>query len=347
MKNLILHDPIWLLALLALPIVAWLRSRRQVPVLLVPFAAAWHRRSLTAPSRWPIIAGFGGLALLIIALARPQRIEDKREVHSEGYDIILCVDVSGSMLDEEGSRPGENPNRLQTIKPIIQSFIERRPRDRIGLVLFGRKAYTLAPLTFDHDWISRQLARVKVGMVDPDGTVIGDGLGTSLARLQQEERTRNGHRMGAFIVLLTDGGESIDPNTHAPLSLLPPLDAAKVAQAKHVPVYTIGVGRDGWVWVPVQVNGATRYTQRFSRDVDPALLKEIADDTGGNFYRAEDRDTIEKAFNAIDRAQKIEFQAKSYLVTTELFWWLAIPGFVALLAGAIAARPGSKTQVLA
>ncbi len=347
MKNLILHDPIWLLALLALPIVAWLRSRRQVPVLLVPFAAAWHRRSLTAPSRWPIIAGFGGLALLIVALARPQRVEDKREVHSEGYDIILCVDVSGSMLDEEGPRPGEYPNRLQTIKPIIQSFIERRPRDRIGLVLFGRKAYTLAPLTFDHEWISKQLARVKVGMVDPDGTVIGDGLGTSLARLQQEERTRNGHRMGAFIVLLTDGGESIDPNTHAPLSLLPPLDAARIAQAKHLPIYTIGVGRDGWVWVPVQVNGGTRYTQRFSRDVDPALLKEIADETGGNFYRAEDRDTIEKAFNAIDRAQKIEFQAKSYLVTTELFWWLAIPGFAALLAGAIAARPRSTTQALA
>lgn len=347
MSNLVLHDPLWLVALLALPVVAWLRGRRQVPVLLVPFAAAWHRKSLAAPTRWPVLVGFGGLVLLIVALARPQRVEDKREVRSEGYDIILCVDVSGSMLDEEGPRPGEYPNRLQTIKPVIQSFIERRPRDRIGLVLFGRKAYTLAPLTFDHDWISKQLARLKVGMVDPNGTVIGDGLGTSLSRLEQQTREEGGHRMGAFIVLLTDGGESTDPSTNNPLSLLPPLDAAKVAQSKHVPIYTIGVGRDGWVWVPVQVNGGTRYTQRFSRDVDPELLKQIADDTGGNYYRAEDKDTIEKAFNAIDRAKKIEFQAKSYLVTTELFWWFAAPGFALLLIGALAVRPLWRKEAIA
>jgi len=339
MKNLVLHNPLWLLALLALPLVAWLRSRREVPVLLVPFAAAWHRKSLAAPSRWPVILGFAGLAFLIVALARPQRVEDKREVRSEGYDLMLCVDVSGSMLFEEGPRPGEYPNRLQTIKPIVQSFIEKRPHDRIGLVLFGRKAYTLAPLTFDHDWISRQLSRIKIGMVDPDGTVIGDGLGTALARLEQQARMEQGKRVGAFVVLLTDGGESMDPNTRAPLSVLPPLDAARLAHSRHIPIYTVGVGRDGWVWVPPQGNGSTRYSQTFSRDSDPQLLGEIAETSGGTFYRAEDKDTIEKAFNAIDRARKIEFQAKSYLVTTELFWWLALPGLVALLIGAVAARP--------
>lgn len=345
--NLTFHDPLWLLALLALPAVAWLRGRREVPVLLIPFAAAWHRRSLAGQSRWPVIAGFSGLALLIVALARPQRIDDKREVHSEGYDIILCVDVSGSMLDEEGSRPGESPNRLQSIKPIVQSFIERRPRDRIGLVLFGRKAYTLAPLTFDHDWISRQLARIRVGMVDPDGTAIGDGLGTSLTRLEQEARVDRGQRMGAFIVLLTDGGESIDPTTRAPLSLLPPLEAARIARSRNIPIYTIGVGRDGWVWVPMQVNNTTRYTQRFSRDVDPALLRQIAEDTGGSFFRAEDEDTVDKAFSAIDRARKIEFQAKSYLVTTELFWWLAVPGLLGVIAGGMPLRRGAGPRLRA
>lgn len=333
------HDPLWLLALAVLPLVAWLRGRRQVPVLLVPFAAAWHRTSLAAPSRWPMALGFTGLVLIIAALARPQRVDDKREVRSEGYDILLCVDVSGSMLWEESSRPGEGASRLQTVKPIIQDFINRRPHDRIGLVLFGRRAYTMAPLTFDHEWISRQLARVRVGMVDPDGTVIGDGLGTAINRLQQEERINNGHRKGAFIVLLTDGGESMDPNTHAPLSLLPPLDAARVAHEKQVPIYTIGVGRDGWVWVPIQVNGTTRYTQRFSREVDPELLQQIASDTGAQFFRAEDKDTVDHAFRAIDRAQKIEFQAKSYLVTTELFWWLAGPGLVALILAALSAQP--------
>ncbi len=338
MNNVVLHSPLWLLGLLTLPLIAWLRGRRSVPVLLVPFAAAWHRPSLAAPARWPVVAGFAGLALLFVALARPQRVEDKREVRSEGYDIMLVVDVSGSMLDEEGPRPGEFPNRLQTVKPVIQSFIEKRPHDRIGLVLFGRKAYTLAPLTFDHAWIARQLERIKVGMVDPVGTAIGDGLGTGLARLQQQARVGGGHRKGAFVVLLTDGGESMNPDTGAPVSLLPPLEAAKVAASHQVPVYTIGVGRDGWVWVPMQVNGATRYSQRFSRDVDPALLRQIAEQTGGQFFRAEDDDTVAKAFSAIDRAQKIEFQAKSYLVTTELFWWLTLPALGSLLLAAAATR---------
>ncbi|PTX91687.1 VWA domain-containing protein [Opitutus sp. ER46] len=345
--TLVFHDPLWLLALLALPLLAWLRGRRHLPVLLVPFAAAWHRKSLTAPARWPMALGFTGLVLLIGALARPQRVEDKRETRSEGYDIMLCVDVSGSMLWEEGPRPGEYPNRLQVIKPIIQGFIDRRPHDRIGLVLFGRRAYTVAPLTFDHEWISRQLARVKVGMVDAEGTVIGDGLGTTLNRMEQEQRISGGHRMGAFIVLLTDGAESTDPETGTPLSTLPPREAARIAASKNIPIYTIAVGRDGYVWVPVDIRGTTRYTQRFSREVDPTLLKQIAEDTGGHFFRAEDKDTVEKAFAAIDRAKKIEFQSKSYLVTTELFWWLAIPGLAALLAAALATWPGWRREALA
>lgn len=339
MKNLTLHDPWWLLALSLLPIVAWLRSRRHVPVLLVPFAAAWYRPSLTAPARWPVALATIGLALLIGSLARPQRVEDKREVHSQGYDIMLCVDVSGSMMRHDGQRPEDLPSRLQVIKPVIQGFIDHRPQDRIGLVLFGRRAYTMAPLTFDHEWISKQLSRLKIGMIDPDGTVIGDGLGTALNRLEQENRINHGQRLGAFVVLLTDGGESIDPNTHAPLSLIPPLDDAKVAHSKGIPIYTIGVGRDGWVWEPVEINGETRYSQIYSRDSDPELLTQIAETTGGHFFRAEDKDTIQNAFDAIDRAQKIEFQAKSYLITTELFWWLAAPGLLLLVAGALAARP--------
>ncbi len=339
MKHLVFHDPLWLLALLALPLVAWLRSRRHVPVLLVPFAAAWYRPSLTAPARWPVTLALAGLALLIVGLARPQRVEDKREVHSQGYDIMLCVDVSGSMTRHDGARPDDVPSRLQLIKPIIQGFIDHRPQDRIGVVLFGKRAYTLAPLTFDHEWISRQLSRLKIGMIDPDGTVIGDGLGTALNRLQQEQRYSDGRRLGAFVVLLTDGGESFDPNTRAPLSLLPPLEAARVAREKNIPIYTIGVGRDGWVWEPVEINGETRYNQIYNRDVDPDLLRQIAETTGGRFFRAEDKDTIQNAFDAINRAQKIEFQAKSYLVTTELFWWLAVPGLLGLAAAALAARP--------
>ncbi len=136
MGRLTLQDPLWLLALLALPLVVWLRGRRRVPVLLVPFAAAWHRPSLAAPGRWPAALVLTGLALLVVALARPQRVEDKREVRSEGYDIVLAIDLSTSMRAEDFEKDGERINRLQAIKPVIQAFIERRPTDRMGSSCF-------------------------------------------------------------------------------------------------------------------------------------------------------------------------------------------------------------------
>lgn len=346
MGHLIFKDPVWLVALLALPLVLWLRGRRSVPVLLVPFAAAWHRPSLVAPSRWPVGLAFTGLALLIVGLARPQRVEDKREVHSQGYDIILAVDLSSSMLSEDYEKDGERINRLQAIKPVIQAFIERRPSDRIGIVLFSGRAYTMAPLTFDHEWLARQLERVRIGLIE-DGTAIGDGLGVALTRLEQAKREADGRRQGAFIVLLTDG-----QNNRGALS---PHQAAGLAKSRGVPVYTIGAGQDGLVLFPYldekmnpvrDANGRKRYQRRPS-DLDEGALREIAETTGGKFFRAYDNDTIESAFKAIDRAQKIEFQAKSYLVTTELFWWLAAPGLAALLLAAAFARPLRQREVFA
>jgi len=148
--NYRLADPLWLAAAVLLPLIVWVRGRARVPVLLVPFAAAWHRTSLAAASNWTAGLALSGLVLVILALARPQRVEDKREIRSQGYDIILAVDLSGSMLCEDYEKDGERINRLQAIKPVIQAFIERRPSDRIGVVLFSSKAYTLAPLTTDH-----------------------------------------------------------------------------------------------------------------------------------------------------------------------------------------------------
>src|SRR3954471_21088356 len=242
MPRFLFHDPYWLLALLALPILAWLRGRRRVPVLLVPFAAAWHRPSLTGPTRWPVALGYLGLALLIGALARPQRVEDKREVRSEGYDIMLAIDLSTSMRAEDFEKDGERLNRLQAIKPVIQAFIERRATDRIGIVLFSGRAYTMAPLTFDHDWLGRQLSRIRIGMIE-DGTAIGDGLGVALTRLEQAKRATGGKRMGAFVVLLTDGANN--------RGALQPMQAAELAKSRGIPVYTIGAGKEGRVPVPV------------------------------------------------------------------------------------------------
>jgi Ca-activated chloride channel family protein len=331
MSHLALHDPYWLLALLALPLLAWLRGRRSVPVLLVPFAAAWHRPSLAAPARWPAALTFAGLALLIVALARPQRVEDKREVRSEGYDIVLAIDLSTSMRAEDFERGGERINRLQAIKPVIQAFIERRPTDRIGIVLFSGRAYTMAPLTFDHNWLARQLERMRIGMIE-DGTAIGDGLGVSLTRLEQAKRDRAGKRIGAFIVLMTDGANN--------RGALAPKDAAEIAKSRGIPVYTIGAGKEGLVPFPVfDDNGNKRGYRHELSPLDEEALREIAAMTGGKFFRTSDTGTIEGAFKAIDRAQKIEFQAKSYLVATELFWWCAAPGLLALAVAALLSRP--------
>lgn len=337
MTRLALHDPLWLLALLTLPLVIWLRGRRSVPVLLVPFASAWHRPTLVAPSRWPVVFAFLGLIALIVALARPQHIEDKREVRSEGYDIMLAIDLSTSMRAEDFERGGERINRLQAIKPVIQAFIENRTNDRIGIVLFSGRAYTMAPLTFDHDWLARQLERVRIGMIE-DGTAIGDGLGVALTRLEQAKRDNGGRRTGAFVILMTDGA-----NNRGALS---PAQASEIAKSRGIPVYTIGSGKEGFVRTPVLDDSGRRIgTRQQLSDLDENALREIASATGGKFFRVADVDTIENAFKAIDRAQKIEFQAKSYMISTELFWWFAGPGLGALALAAALTTRGNRAQI--
>jgi len=322
-----LADPLWLLALLALPGAVWLRGRRRVPVLLVPFAAAWHRPSLTAASRCPAAVATLGLALLVTGLARPQHIEDRRETRSQGYDIVLAIDLSGSMLSEDYEKDGQRMNRLQAIKPVIEAFIDRRPADRIGVVLFSGHAYTLSPLTTDHAWLARQLERVKIGLIE-DGTAIGDALGVAVTRLDQAKREANGRRLGAFIVLLTDGANN--------MGSLSPMQAAAIAQSRGIPIYTIGAGKDGVVPFPIFDDRGNKIGYRhILADLDENALRDIADKTGGHFYRAADSGTIESAFQAIDHSQKIDFQAKSYLVTTELFPWLAAPGLALLAAAAL------------
>jgi Ca-activated chloride channel homolog len=327
--NIRLADPLWLVALLAIPLAVWLRGRARVPVLLVPFAAAWHRSSIAA-SHWTAGIAVAGLVLVVGALARPQRIEDKREVRSQGYDIMLAVDLSGSMLSEDYEKDGERINRLQAITPVIQAFIERRTSDRIGVVLFSSQAYTLAPLTTDHVWLKKQIGRVKIGLIK-DGTAIGDALGVALTRLDQAGRETSGKRKGAFIVLLTDGANN--------MGAISPIQSAKLAKARGIPIYTIGAGKDGMVPYPnFDENGKKVSYSWIAADLDEDALRDIAETTGGKFYRAADTGTIESAFQSIDSTQKIEFQAKSYLLTTELFSWLAVPGLALFGAGAWLSR---------
>lgn len=323
-------DPLWFLLLLAIPVAIWLRSRRRVPVLLVPFAAAWHRPGIAQTSRWPAALAVAGLVLLVAALARPQHVQDRREVRSEGYDILLSIDLSGSMLAEDYERAGKRMNRLQAIKPVIQAFINNRPNDRIGIVVFSGRAYTLAPLTFDHDWLDRQVDRLKIGLIE-EGTAIGDGLGVALTRLAQAARDNATGRKGGFVILLTDGANN--------RGSLTPAQATEIARSRGIPVYTIGAGRDGLVPFPVFDDSGRIITySRMQSDLDEGTLRDIARQTGGRYFRADDERTITEAFRAIDQAQKIEFQAKSYLIASELFVWLALPGAVLVLLGALAGR---------
>jgi len=284
MGNYTFKDPWWFAALLLVATLLWYRTHRRVPVLLVPFAAAWHRPSLAAASRWPVALAVTGLILLIVALARPQRVEDKREVRTEGYDIMLAIDLSGSMLAEDYERGGDRVNRLQAIKPVIQAFINDRPADRIGIVVFSGKAYTLAPLTFDHDWLARQTERLKIGLIE-DGTAIGDGLGVALTRLEQARREKGGRRQGAFVVLLTDGANN--------RGTLAPEQAAGIAKSRGVPVYTIGAGRDGIVPFPVFDDKGNKIgMRRMLSDLDESALRDIATATGGHYFLAADQATV-------------------------------------------------------
>ncbi|MDR0352243.1 MAG: VWA domain-containing protein [Opitutaceae bacterium] len=338
--NLRFADPLWFLALLAIPLVIWLRGFRSVPVLLVPFASAWHRPSLAGVSRWPVALAALGLALLVAALARPQKVDDRREVTTQGYDLMLAIDLSGSMLAEDYERNGERINRLQAIKPVIQAFINERPHDRIGVVVFADHAYTLAPLTFDHRWLARQLERLRVGLVGAQ-TAIGDGLGIALTRLEQSGRNENEKRKGAFVVLLTDGANN--------RGALAPAQAAGIAKSRGIPVYTIGAGREGRVPYPNMDDqgrkvGGYHY---FESDLDEETLRQIARETGGQYFRAHDSRTVQAAFAAIDQAEKIEFESKSYLVTTELFTGFAAAGAACVFLAALLSRKRRATAAAA
>lgn len=337
MTHWILQDPYWLLLLAALPLVAWLRSRRTPVLLMIPFASSWYRPGIR-PSRFgSAILAYLGAFLLIVALARPQQIEEKRESQQSGYDIIMAIDLSGSMKAEDYRRGSSYINRWQAIKPVIEAFIRDRPSDRIGLVVFAGRAYTLSPLTFDHDWLRRQTDRLEVGLLE-EGTAIGDGVGVALTRLEQGRRERSGPRQGAFVIVLTDGANN--------QGKLDPTEATKLAKARGIPIYTIGAGKDGITRMPVSdKSGRTVAYRRVVSDLDEPTLIDMAKETGGRYFRATDPETTESAFKAIDRAQKIEFSAQSFMVTSEVFAWFALPGSVFLAFAGINRAPKKKRGI--
>ncbi len=311
-----------LLALLLIPAVMfWRRHRGRTPVLLVPYAAAWARADRGRVQEWRIIGLYAAMVLLIFAAARPQRKDERQEVVSRGYDLMLAVDLSTSMLAEDYSGPNGPINRLEAVRPVIQAFITGRPSDRIGIVLFAGRAYTLAPLTTEHGWLEKQVARLRIGLIE-DGTAIGDGLGISLANLEANRGTASG--VGAFVVLLTDGA-----NTSGTLT---PPQATAIARHRKIPVYTIGTGRNGMVPFPVfDASGRRTGTQQRPSSLDLDALRIISAETGGHSFGAGDAKAVSSAFAAIDAARKIETQVKTHAIVTELFAWATVPALLLLI----------------
>ena len=324
--------PLVLFALLIVPaVIAWRHFRGRAPLRIVPHAAAWSRGPASSQRPW-IAALYAALALIVVALARPQRVGSDDRIAQQGYDLMLVVDLSTSMLSEDYRGARGAINRLETVRPVIRQFVSDRPDDRIGIVVFTRQALTLVPLTSDHGWLARQVATLRTGMMD-DGTAIGDGLGIALLDIAAARATTDS--VGAFIVLLTDGSNNSGELT--------PAEATALARHRKVPIYTIGTGRNGMVPFPVfDAAGRRTGTSLQPSTLDIAALQTIAARTGGRFFMAGDAAALRKAFAAIDVAEKAPFQVRRRVRIDELFAWFVVPALLLLGVAAWGLRPARR-----
>jgi len=304
------QDPLWLWALLLGPLLIAAALRRERDGGAIVFPGASHLRG--APRGWRtrlrhLPAFLAALALLlgVVALARPQHGTLKEDVTTQGVDIVVALDVSGSMAAQDF----QPRNRLVVAKEVVAEFVRRRPTDRLGLVVFAGKSLTKAPPTTDNAVLLRQLEDVKLEML-PDGTAIGSGLATSLTRLRRSQAKSR------VVVLVTDGANNsgeIDPAT-----------AADLAKAMEVRVYTIGVGKGGQVPMPVRVRDPfsgqiVEQTVMTEVQIDEDLLRAIAERTGGEFFRATDSASLRNIFDRIDKLEKSEIKQTAYRRYRELF----------------------------
>ncbi len=243
------------------------------------------------------------IACLILAIARPQFKNEQQLTNGEGIDIVLCLDISGSMLAQDFT-----PNRMEAAKNVASEFIDSRPTDRIGLVIFSGESFTMCPLTTDRSVLKSQLFNVQSGLLE-DGTAIGSGLATSV------ERLRSSTSKSKVIILLTDGennGGLIDPNT-----------AKEIAKSLHVRVYTVGVGTEGFAPVPVQTPGGV-IMQREKVSIDEKLLTQIANETGGKYFRAKDNESLSAIYKEIDQMEKSKIEITTFTRYNEQFFPFAL-----------------------
>ncbi len=315
----LLHPQIlWLL--LALPVLAIWKGRWGRPV-AVRMPSTDDAIQVGAKPRskiggWLAFLGLLAFALLIIALARPRHGKGSAEVEASGIDIVLTLDVSGSMEALDFKLVAKPANRLEVVKSVVAKFVGERPNDKLGMVAFAGRPYLVSPLTLDHEFLAKRLAGVQLGQVE-DGTAIGSAIASSVSHL------RDSNAKSRIIILLTDGVNNA--------GAVNPLTAAEAAKALGIKIYTIGAGTRGEAPVPVRdAFGRTRL-QTMKVEIDEEMLRQVAAATGGQSFRATDTDSLEKIYAAINQLETTTRKLKQYQQYDELYLWFLVPGLGLLL----------------
>jgi Ca-activated chloride channel family protein len=316
-------QPEWLGLLALLPLVMIWRGRRG-PVAAIEFSDVGLAREVSRRSRariggWVWLLPLLAAALMIVGLARPQRGNSRTEVTANGIDIVLGLDVSGSMQALDFLVDGHRVNRIEVVKSVVSKFIEERPNDRIGLIAFAAAPYLVSPLTLDHDWLQQNLERVSTAVGNDDGTAIGSAIAAGVNRL------RKTNAKSKVMILLTDG-----MNNTGKVS---PLAAAEAARALGVKVYTIGVGVRGMAPIPMKDQAGNTRLVMDRVDVDEKTLQAVAGQTGGTFYRATDTDSLQKIYEQINRLEKTALTVQKFEHYDELYSWALIPAIAFLGLG--------------
>lgn len=313
---MIFRDPLFLVFLLVIPplIYVYFRSRGTNQVVF-PSLEALKKIKPSFAQRYRhilIILRSTAIVLFVIALARPQYGNKQTKVTTEGIDIVLAVDVSGSMLAEDFEIAGRRYNRLHVVKQVVKDFIMKRTNDRIGLVVFAGRPYTQCPMTLDYGMLLQLLDKVEIGMVE-DGTAIGSALGSSI------ERLKNTKAKSKVIILLTDGRNNsgeIDPFT-----------AAEIARTFGIKIYVIGAGTKGLAPFPAFDIFGNKVMKQVKVDIDDDALREIARITDGNYYRATDTESLKEIYGQIDKLEKTESDVTQYTEYNELFHYFLLSAF--------------------
>jgi Ca-activated chloride channel family protein len=318
--------PWWLFGLLLLPLLSLLQGGVGGAGLL--FSSTTLVAKIGHPHRSAagailLTLFYGAMASLLIALARPQWSKTTDHIQASGIDIMIVLDVSGSMATEDYVISGEHASRLEAVKQVTQQFIEGRPNDRIGIVAFAGRPYLVSPITLDHDWLIKNLDRIQLGLVE-DGTAIGSALASAASRLKNREAKSK------LILLLTDGANNAGK--------VMPLTAAEAAKALGIRIYTIGAGSNGPVTVPMRDAFGRVVMQKVTFDFDEKLLQEIAKIGDGKYFRAADAASLQRTFGEIDRLEKSSITLDKKTDVKECFWWFLLLALLLLTVEMVASQ---------